>query len=90
MGRPVEDLGARFERQVDRTGEHHLWLGGVNPERGTGRREEASAAGRTQLSFDGSILGLRKFTSSELFDAGFNISVVAERQGHGAQVLTRH
>jgi intergrase/recombinase len=54
------------------------------------RREEASAAGQKQLNFDGSILGLRKFTSSELLDAGFNISVVAERQGHGAQVLTRH
>jgi integrase len=54
------------------------------------RREEARTAGRTHLSFDGSILGLRKFTSSELLDAGFNISVVAERQGHGPQVLTRH
>jgi integrase len=54
------------------------------------RREETRAAGRTNLSFDGSILGLRKFTSSELLDAGFNISVVAERQGHGPQVLTRH
>ena len=37
MGRPVEDLATRFERLVDRTGEHHLWLGGINPERGTGR-----------------------------------------------------
>jgi integrase len=54
------------------------------------RREKASAARRPQLNFDGSILGLRKFTSSELLDAGFNLSVVAERQGHGTQVLTRH
>jgi integrase len=54
------------------------------------RREEAEADGRTRLNFDGSILGLRKFTSSELLDAGFNVSVVAERQGHGPQVLTRH
>jgi hypothetical protein len=54
------------------------------------RREEARIAGRTHLNFDGSILGLRKFTSSELLDAGFNVSVVAERQGHGPQVLTRH
>jgi integrase len=54
------------------------------------RREATKAAGRTQLNFDGSILGLRKFTSSELLDAGFNISVVAERQGHGPQVLARH
>lgn len=54
------------------------------------RREDASTAGHNNLNFDGSILGLRKFTSSELLDAGFNISVVAERQGHGPQVLTRH
>ncbi len=37
MGRKVEDLATRFERLVDRTGEHHLWLGSVNPDRGTGR-----------------------------------------------------
>ncbi len=37
MGRPVEDLATRFERHVDRTHEHHLWLGSINPERGTGR-----------------------------------------------------
>jgi hypothetical protein len=37
MARPVVDLASRFERQVDRTGEHHLWLGSINPERGTGR-----------------------------------------------------
>jgi integrase len=54
------------------------------------RRENANATGRTEFNFDGSILGLRKFTSSELLDAGFNLSVVAERQGHGPQVLTRH
>ena len=54
------------------------------------RREKARAEGRTDLDFDGSIIALRKFTSSELLDAGFNISVVAQRQGHGPQVLTRH
>ena len=54
------------------------------------RREEARVSGRSELDFDGSILALRKFTSSELLDAGFNLSVVAERQGHGPQVLTRH
>jgi hypothetical protein len=54
------------------------------------RREAAKCSGRGDLDFDGSILALRKFTSSELLDAGFNISVVAERQGHGPQVLTRH
>jgi site-specific recombinase XerD len=54
------------------------------------RREQAIASGRGGLDFDGSILALRKFTSSELLDAGFNVSVVAQRQGHGPQVLTRH
>jgi integrase len=53
------------------------------------RREAAVALG-TGLDFDGSILALRKFTSSELLDAGFNISMVAQRQGHGTQVLARH
>jgi hypothetical protein len=37
VGRPVEDLATRFERQVDRTGEHHLWLGTINRSRGTGQ-----------------------------------------------------
>ena len=54
------------------------------------RREHSQASGRGDLDFDGSILALRKFTSSELLDAGFNVSVVAQRQGHGPQVLTRH
>ena len=54
------------------------------------RREDANSPGRGHLEFDGSILALRKFTSSELLDAGFNVSVVAQRQGHGPQVLTRH
>ncbi len=53
------------------------------------RREQAQAIGR-KMDFDGSILALRKFTSSELLDAGFNLSMVAQRQGHGTQVLTRH
>ncbi len=35
-------------------------------------------------------IALRKFTSSELLDAGFNISMVAQRQGHGPQVLAKH
>ena len=54
------------------------------------RRERAHASGLPDHDFDGSILALRKFTSSELLDAGFNVSVVAQRQGHGPQVLTRH
>jgi integrase len=54
------------------------------------RREQAAAAGFGKEVFDGSILGLRKFTSSELLDSGFNIGMVAQRQGHGPQVLARH
>ena len=54
------------------------------------RREHAQTSGHADLDFDGSILALRKFTSSELLDAGFNVSVVSQRQGHGPQVLTRH
>ena len=53
------------------------------------RREQARARG-VPSNFDGSILALRKFTSSELLDAGFNISMVAQRQGHGPQVLMKH
>jgi hypothetical protein len=53
------------------------------------RREEAATRGEVE-HFDGSILALRKFTSSELLDAGFNISMVAQRQGHGPQVLMKH
>jgi hypothetical protein len=51
------------------------------------RREAARARG-AGLDFDGS--ALRKFTSSELLDAGFNVSMVAQRQGHAPQVLTKH
>jgi hypothetical protein len=54
------------------------------------RREQAKAAGLGKVDFDGYILALRKFTSSELLDAGFNISMVAQRQGHRTQVLARH
>jgi hypothetical protein len=53
------------------------------------RRREAAEARGPIPKFDGSVLALRKFTSSELLDAGFNISVVAGRQGHGA-VLVKH
>jgi integrase len=55
------------------------------------RREPARLPGGPSAAiFDGSIVALRKFTSSELLDAGFNISMVAQRQGHGPQVLVKH
>jgi integrase len=53
------------------------------------RREAAVAQGPVEM-FDGSVVALRKFTSTELLDAGFNISMVAHRQGHGPQVLVKH
>ncbi len=53
------------------------------------RREQAAARGPAEY-FDGSIIALRAFTSSELLDAGFNISAVAQRQGHTPEVLMRH
>ncbi|MDG2027709.1 MAG: tyrosine-type recombinase/integrase [Acidimicrobiales bacterium] len=37
--------------------------------------------------FDATILALRKWTSTELMDAGFNPSAVSERQGHTVQVM---
>jgi len=52
------------------------------------RREAASTSPRRR--FDGSVLALRKFTSSELLDAGFSVAAVAQRQGHGPQVLVKH
>lgn len=52
------------------------------------RREQAARS--EPLNFNLSFNGFRKFTSSELLDAGFNISVVAQRQGHGAGVLVKH
>jgi integrase len=53
-------------------------------------RRETAVARDLGLDFDGSILALRKFTSSELLDAGFNISMVAHRQGHSPQILIKH
>ena len=53
------------------------------------RREQAAERGANH-QFDGSILALRKFTSTELLDAGFNIALIAQRQGHSPQVLIHH
>ncbi len=36
-----QTLAERFEEKVDRTGEHHLWLGATNTDRGTGRLKVA-------------------------------------------------
>jgi hypothetical protein len=37
--------------------------------------------------FDATILALRKWTTTELMDAGFNPSTVSGRQGHTVQVM---
>jgi integrase len=51
------------------------------------RREHSAGL---NLNFNLSFNGFRKFTSSELLDAGFNISVVAQRQGHSPEILAKH
>lgn len=53
------------------------------------RRERAKALG-LNLDFNGSILGLRKFTSTELLDAGFSPRAIAEREGNSAQMILKH
>jgi integrase len=68
-------------RRLDRS---QRWA--VSAVRSAHRREDSEATEH----FDASILALRKFTSSELLDAGFNISLVADRQGHGPGVLVKH
>lgn len=37
----ARSLAERFEEKVDRTGEHHLWLGAASLARGTGRLKVA-------------------------------------------------
>lgn len=53
------------------------------------RREAADIQGGIDL-FDGSAIALRKFTSTELLEAGFQVAAVAGRQGHSPQVLLKH
>ena len=79
-GMPFAEIGRRLGR-----GERWASLAVASAE-----RREAAAARGLKLNFDGSILALPKFTSSELLDAGFNISMVAQRQGHGPAVLAKH
>jgi integrase len=84
---PVLCGGMSYEQIGQQLGRSAKWaLDAVASAR---RREAAEQRGVVDL-FDGSIVALRKFTSSELLDAGFNISMVAQRQGHGPQVLVKH
>jgi integrase len=79
-GMSYKEIGQRLDRS-----ERWAQLAVASAE----RRAAAARDGRTEM-FDGSIIALRKFTSSELLDAGFNLSAVAQRQGHGPQVLVKH
>lgn len=49
-----------------------------------------SKLGISTSDFDATILALRKWTSTELMDAGFNPSAISERQGHTVQVMLHH
>ncbi len=85
---PSPDRGISFREIGEQLGRSQRWASLAVE--AAERREHVASSGRAPLEFDGSILALRKFTSSELLDAGFNVSMVAQRQGHGPQVLTRH
>ncbi|MDP9386876.1 MAG: hypothetical protein M3Q48_02840 [Actinomycetota bacterium] len=94
--RPLRPTGTRgvapkgghsFADIGERLGRSERWASGAVA--AALEREAARTRGHS-YDFDGSILALRRFTSSELLDAGFNISMVAQRQGHGPQVLTKH
>jgi hypothetical protein len=88
MTGPAPKGGASFKEIGSQLGRSERWA--ALAVQAAERRERAVATGLSGSDFDGSILALRKFTSSELLDAGFNISMVAQRQGHGPQVLARH
>jgi integrase len=84
---PAPKGGVSFNEIGKRLGRSERW---ATLAVASAERREAALARGLDLDFDGSILALRKFTSSELLDAGFNISMVAQRQGHGPQVLIKH
>jgi integrase len=84
---PVLRGGMSYEEIGRRVGRSTRWA--LEAVAAAERREAAAQRGTADF-FDGSILALRRFTSSELLDAGFNISLVAQRQGHGPQVLVKH
>jgi len=79
--------GMTYREIAERLGRSERWVAlAIAAAR---RREQAEQRGNHH-TFDGSILALRKFASSELLDGRFNISMVAQRQGHGPQVLAKH
>ena len=65
--------------------------GPMRPELITRRmRQLRSHVGLDARDFDATVLALRKWTTSELMDAGFNPSTVSGRQGHTVQVMLSH
>jgi len=53
-------------------------------------RQLPKELGHEDGPFDATILALRKFTRTDLMDAGFNPSLVSGRQGHTVQVMLQH
>ena len=60
----------------------------MRPELMTRRmRQLRKRLGNAAADFDATILAMRKWTSTELMDAGFNPATVSGRQGHTVQVM---
>lgn len=65
--------------------------GPMRPELMTRRmRKLRKSLGADSRDFNATILAMRKWTSTELTDAGFNPSTVSGRQGHTVQVMLRN
>lgn len=83
---PLDGAAMSYDDIAKALGRTQMWA-----KRAIAAAELREQAGRREpLSFNLSFNGFRKFTSNELLDAGFNISVVAQRQGHGPEVLAKH
>lgn len=82
--RPVDGAAMSYDDIAEAFGRTQMWA--KRACEAALRREKVGVRRDFNLSFN----GLRKFTSSELLDAGFNLSVVAQRQGHGPEVLAKH
>jgi integrase len=59
----------------------------MRPELMTRRMRQLRKRLAGDADFDATILAMRKWTSTELMDAGFNPSAVSTRQGHTVQVM---
>lgn len=84
---PKPTEGMSYPEVANKLGRSQRWAWGAV--RSAERRETAAARGEIEW-FDGSIAAMRRFTSTELMDAGFDIKMLAQRQGHTPQVLNKH